>query len=273
MKDMSPLDAERVDELIEQAKRDAGATTDTVKSAKETIAQRKQRVLNLRRKLRDEIQALQAKTASTAGGIDRAREERNALVRQYVIWRRRREFDEDAVAPTFEQELQIGPRTRDVETQCVVQSETLPMQILKLVRVMDEEDTLKDSLRTIRSIVRDMDSINKFMRLELTCPVCRRIFEDCVVMWPCGHSYCGRCFETLQQAPGLFRCQVCGLTSADGCTASCTVNEVVGRWLFKNSGFSEVVTSADEVQSQLAVFSKGEVQRMLRALSAVSQHL
>jgi hypothetical protein len=61
--------------------------------------------------------------------------------------------------------------------------------------------------------------------------------------------------------------------SADGCTANYTVNEVVGRWLFKRSGFSDVVHSADAVQSQLAVFSKAEVQRMLRALASVSEHL
>jgi hypothetical protein len=273
MKDLSPLDAERIAALIEQATANTEETAATVSTARETITQRKQRVLNLRRKLREQIQALQMKTATAAGGIDRARDERNALVRQYVLWRRRREFDEDAVAPTFEQELEVGPRTRDVETQCVVQSETLPMQILKLVRIMDEEDTLKDSLKIIKSIVRDMDEINRFMRVEITCPVCRQLFRNCVVMWPCGHSFCAGCFEGLQQAPGMFRCAVCSMTSADGCSACCTVDEVVGRWLFKKSGFSEVVSSADEVQAQLAVFSKGEVQKMLRALSAVSQHL
>ena len=108
---------------------------------------------------------------------------------------------------------------------------------------------------------------------EITCPICQRLFSNCVSLWPCGHSYCANCFDRLAVAPGMFKCRVCGMTSADGCTPNYTVNEVVGRWLFKRSGFSDVVASADEVQAQLAMFSKHEVQKMLRALSAVSQHL
>jgi hypothetical protein len=273
MKELSTTDLDRITDGIATAKGQLALAMKEADELRESIAARKRHLAVMRRRIRDEVAALQSGIATTAGGIERGRTERNDLVRRYVLWRRRREFDEDAVAPTFEQELAIGPRVKDVETQCVIQSEFLPMQVLKLVRLMDEQDALKSHLRIIRSIVNDMNEINRFMQMEITCPQCGGIFQNCVVAWPCGHSYCAECFDQLAVAPGVFRCRVCMVTSADGCTANYTVNEVVGRWLFKRSGFSDVVHSADAVQSQLAVFSKAEVQRMLRALASVSEHL
>ncbi len=273
LKEMSKEDIDRLTAIITAAQQQHAEAQLVAEELRAVVINRKKHAVVLKRRLKDEAAQLQNRISAAAGTLERSREMRGDLVRQYVLWRRRREFDEDAVAPTFEEELALGPRQKDIGIQCDVQAETLPMQVLKMVRLVEEEDTLRRHVKGIRSIVGDMMNINRYMEIELTCPVCERLFVNCVVAWPCGHSYCAQCYESLLISPGLYRCRLCSLYSTEGCTPNFTVNEVVGRWLFKMSGFSDVNTSVDSVSAQLAAFSKSEVQRVLKALAAVAQDL
>lgn len=193
---------------------------------------------------------------------------REDLVRQYWTWRQRREIGDATAAPSFAQELERGPRFRDVAVQNEIQADFLPRQVLKMVQMMKREQVFRHQVNQIQSLVLDIEAVNRSIRAELTCALCGGIFAEPLLMWPCGHSFCAACFDTLSVGPSVFRCHTCGTLGTEGATPNLSLNDLVGRWLFQTSGFSNLTLSVDGVVAHLDKFRRVEVEKRLGALSA-----
>lgn len=219
--------------------------------------------------LEAEIAALQA---TAEGNLDSIRDGyigRINLLHRYWPWRQLLDLGDTSVGGTFEEELQRGPRFRHVGVQNSIESDYIETQLRWLGKFTVREDAFRGYLRRLDSLVEDLHDINDLLETTLTCGVCQLIFEEPVIFWPCGHTFCLPCFESLTIAPSLFRCPACGSIGSEGYVHNLLVTETVAKWMFKSSGYGDLQGPLNNIRVHLSRFRKDRTEARIAELSAL----
>ncbi|XP_053725036.1 zinc-binding protein A33 [Synchiropus splendidus] len=87
------------------------------------------------------------------------------------------------------------------------------------------------------------------LALELTCPICLRMFSEPVSL-PCGHIYCGDCIQTMGEGLDQHRCPECHLEFRGN------------RDIVKSSKISRIVESYKVAGGQMNNSSQSEITQL-----------
>ncbi|RNF26705.1 uncharacterized protein Tco025E_01030 [Trypanosoma conorhini] len=178
------------------------------------------------------------------------------MLHRYWLWRTLQELGDQTVSRTFEEELSRGPRYRSLGVQNNILSDTLEQQLSWLVRFAERERLFREHVRRLDTLVEELTDVNEALEEALTCRVCGLFFEDPVVFWPCGHTFCLACFDSLSIAPSLFRCPTCGSMGSEGYVHSLLIAECVAKWMFKDSGYADIHGALSLIRLHLSKFRK-----------------
>lgn len=224
---------------------------------------------NTKVELEEEIAALRARKEELAEPIRHGFIERINMLNRYWPWRQLLELGDTKVGLTFAEELHRGPRYRHVGIQSTVESDYIEEQLQWLQEFSSREEDFRRQVQQLDSLVEDLCDIDDLLQSTLTCSVCDLLFETPVMFWPCGHSFCRTCFESLRISPSLFRCPVCGSLGSEGFVHNLLLGETVAKWMFKDSGYGDLRSPINNMRIHLAQFQKAQVEERLKELRAV----
>eukprot|EP00796_Vickermania_ingenoplastis_P008284 gene8284-5803_t len=207
-----------------------------------------------------EIEALKAEKDAHVEEIRAGYIDRISLLRLYWPWRQLLELGDTNVGATFKEELARGPRYRNVGIQNNIQSEMTDQQLHWLEEIVNREDTFRVHLNKLDALVEDLTDITDLLETALTCAVCGLLFEDPVVLWPCGHTFCFICFQSLVIAPSLHRCPTCSSIGSEGFVHNLLIGESVAKWMFKDSGYGDLKGPMTAIRMHLSRFSRQNIQ-------------
>lgn len=191
---------------------------------------------------------------------------RISLLHLYWPWRQLVELGDTNVGLTFKEELDRGPRYRNVGIQNNIQSEMTEHQLHWLEEIAGREDTFRVHLNKLDALVEDLTDITDLLENALTCGVCGLLFEDPVLFWPCGHTFCFICFQSLMISPSLHRCPTCSSISSEGYVHNILVGESVAKWMFKDSGYGDLKGPMTSIRLHLSRFSRQHIQNRITQL-------
>ncbi|CCW62349.1 unnamed protein product [Phytomonas sp. EM1] len=209
-----------------------------------------------KKKLEMEIKELEIEKQMNASIIREGFVNRINLLRRYWPWRQLLELGDTTVASTFEEELKRGPRYRNVGLQNNVQSDYLEQQIKWLETLQTRESAFQNRLWQLEKFVEDLYDINDMIEEALLCKVCGLLYDDPVLFWPCGHSFCHDCFQSLAIAPSLYRCPICGSIDSEGFVHNLLLGDTVAKWMFKDLGFNGLQAPLSSIRIHLMRFQK-----------------
>ncbi|PHS00038.1 MAG: hypothetical protein COA68_07500 [Oceanobacter sp.] len=220
-----------------------------------------------------ELRELEDRVLKNTAALHQAHLNRKNLVKQYWQWRQRVELGDVKAGKTFEEELERGPRFRHVGVQNVIQTEYLSQQVDWLRQLLRREQTFRRHVLRVESLVNELREVNLLVDQSLRCPVCQQICKDPVSLWPCGHSFCQACFETLSVSAYLHRCSVCFSVGSEGCLPNLLLSEIIAKWAVKEAGYSNVTDSLREVKDHMEMFQRDKMQLRLNALEYRSKQI
>ena len=229
----------------------------------------------LRMRIRDQLSTFRQNISAVSSRLEQGREERVALAQKYIVWRRRKEFGDEAIAERFEDELNAGERSREIGIQSVIELDTLPAQLERLVGVMQREGEIHAAIRSIFLSIRDVLDMQKAAEIELTCPVCDELMSDAVVLTPCGHCFCASCAATMKVAESgnsgtagaAHCCLTCGAVGSEGSAPNRALHDLVSRWEFRGTGSVDILDSLRQLDEVVKRYNRKEVERILVTLS------
>lgn len=178
------------------------------------------------------------------------------MLHRYWLWRTLQELGDLTVGQTFEEELSRGPRYRTIGVQNNILSSTLEQQLAWLQQFAEKEKIFREHVRRLDNLVEELTDVNEALEEALTCCVCGLMFEDPVALWPCGHTFCLVCFDTLSIAPSLFRCPTCGSIGSEGYVHNLLISESVAKWMFKDAGYGDIHGALSLVRLHLSKFRR-----------------
>lgn len=216
-----------------------------------------------------EIEALRAERDSRLDAIRDGYAERINMLQRYWPWRQLLELGDTTVGATFAEELARGPRYRNVGIQNNIQSEYIVEQLHWLEALSAREEGFRVQLRHLDTLVEDLNDINELLESTLTCSVCGLLFDEPVLFWPCGHSFCVACFDSLAIAPSLFRCPVCGGIGSEGYAHNLLLADTVAKWMFKDAGYGDLQGPQNAIRLHLSRFRKDRIDGRIRDLRAL----
>lgn len=219
-----------------------------------------------REKLLAEVEDLQRQINDNHEPIRRGYVQRINMLQRYWPWRQLRELGDTTVGVTFEDELARGPRYRNVGIQNNIQSDYIAQQLHWLQELGNHEGTFRDHLRHLEGMVEDLNDITDLLEATMTCSVCDLLYEEPVIFWPCGHSFCRVCFQSLAIAPSLYRCPTCGSIGSEGYTHNLLLAETVAKWMFKDSGYGDLQGPLSAIRVHLARFRQDEIRKRIMQL-------
>ena len=239
------------------------------------LASRKAAMDRLRMRIRDQLSTFRQNISAVSSRLEQGREERVALAQKYIVWRRRKEFGDEAIAERFEDELNAGERSREIGIQSVIELDTLPAQLERLVGVMQREGEIHAAIRSIFLSIRDVLDMQKAAEIELTCPVCDELMSDAVVLTPCGHCFCASCAATMKVAESgnsgtagaAHCCLTCGAVGSEGSAPNRALHDLVSRWEFRGTGSVDILDSLRQLDEVVKRYNRKEVERILVTLS------
>ncbi|CBH11439.1 hypothetical protein, conserved [Trypanosoma brucei gambiense DAL972] len=191
---------------------------------------------------------------------------RISLLHRYWVWRTLQELGDMTVGRTFAEELARGPRYRSIAIQNRILSDTLERQLEWLQRFLEKEEVFCGRVRQLERFVEEFTDMNDALEEVLTCRVCNLLFEDPVVFWPCGHSFCLQCFDSLSVAPSLFRCPLCGSMGSEGYVHNLLLSESVAKWMFKDACYADVHGALSLVRLHLSKFRRNIISSRMEQL-------
>ncbi|KAG8348877.1 hypothetical protein TRVL_00292 [Trypanosoma vivax] len=206
-----------------------------------------------------EIDELRAKVAENDAKIRECSINRISMLQRYWLWRTLQELGDMTVGRTFADELARGPRYRSIGIQNTIFSDTLEEQLLWLQRFVEKEKTFRDHVQRLENFVEEFTDMNDALEEALTCRLCGLLFEDPVIFWPCGHSFCLVCFDSLSVAPSLFRCSTCGSLGSEGYVHNLLLSESVAKWMFKDAGYADVHGALSLIRLHLSKFQRNVI--------------
>ncbi|KAH9584148.1 zinc finger protein [Trypanosoma melophagium] len=223
---------------------------DRVVSLRETV------FAEVREKMEAEVETLRDQIAVNEARIRERYVGRVNLLHRYWLWRTLQELGDVNVGTTFEGELARGPRYRTVGLQNNILSDTLEQQLTWLRRFGEKEAVFRGHVQRLDTFVERLTDVSEVLEDTLTCAVCGLLFEDPVLFWPCGHTFCLVCFDSLCIAPSLFRCPTCGSMGSEGYVHNLLIAESVAKWVFKDAGYSDVHGALSLIRLHLSKFRK-----------------
>ncbi|CAJ1029926.1 putative Zinc finger, C3HC4 type (RING finger) containing protein [Leishmania utingensis] len=230
------------------------------------MALKKEVFQNTRTRLLEEIKALESQIKGNSEQVLRGYIQRINMLQRYWPWRQLRDLGDTSVGNTFEEELARGPRYRSVGIQNNIQSDYLAQQLHWLHELGSREDVFRGHLRHLEGMIEDLNDITDLLETTMTCTVCGLTFEDPVMLWPCGHSFCLACFECLAIAPSLYRCPTCGSIGSEGFLHNLLLAETVAKWMFKDKGYGDTQAPLNVIRVHLPRFRKDQIQSRILQL-------
>ncbi|KPA85371.1 hypothetical protein ABB37_01688 [Leptomonas pyrrhocoris] len=206
-----------------------------------------------------EIEDLQNEIDSKQDTIRRGYTQRINMLQRYWPWRHLRELGDITVGKTFEEELRRGPRFRNVGIQNNIKSDYIRQQIHWLQQLGCQEGLFRTHLRHLDVMVEDLNDVTELLETAMTCSVCGLIYEEPVLFWPCGHSFCLQCFASLEIAPSLYRCPTCGAVGSEGYVHNLLLAETVSKWMFKDTGYGDLQAPLSAIRVHLSRFRQDEI--------------
>ncbi|RNF10481.1 hypothetical protein TraAM80_01527 [Trypanosoma rangeli] len=226
------------------------------KVMEQIISLRKDTIAGVRTEMEAEVRLLQEKFNVNEELIRGRYVDRVNMLHRYWLWRTLQELGDQTVSRTFEEELSCGPRYRSLGVQNNILSDTLEQQLAWMVRFSERERIFRDHVRRLDILVEELTDVNEAIEESLTCRVCGLFFEDPVLFWPCGHTFCLTCFDSLSIAPSLFRCPTCGSMGSEGYVHNLLIAECVAKWMFKDSGYADINGALSLIRLHLSKFRK-----------------
>ncbi|CCW68685.1 unnamed protein product [Phytomonas sp. Hart1] len=205
-----------------------------------------------RQKLELEIKNLELEKQMNASIIREGFVKRIHLLHRYWPWRQLVELGSTNVGATFEEELKRGPRYRHVGVQNNIRIDYLGQHIKWLETLKSSENAFQNRIWQLEKFVEDLYDINSMIEDSLSCKVCGLLYDEPVIFWPCGHSFCYDCFGSLAIAPSLYRCSVCGSIDSEGFLHNLLLADTVAKWMFKDLGFNSIQTPLSGVRIHLS---------------------
>ncbi|EPY43204.1 hypothetical protein AGDE_00718 [Angomonas deanei] len=188
------------------------------------------------------------------------------MLQRYWPWRQLLELGDTAVGATFEEELARGPRYRNVGIQNNIQSDYILQQLHWVEQIVQREETFRKHLQNLDSMIEDLNDINELLESTLTCTVCGLLFEAPVLFWPCGHTFCQVCFQSLAIAPSLYRCPTCGSIGSEGYVHNLLVSDTVAKWIFKDAGYGDLQEPLNNIRVHLSRFRRTRMESKIEEL-------
>ena len=247
-----------------------------------TIADKNNVKDDLQAQIEGEITDCETVMIRTNAEIRKAKMARKDLVTRYWEWRKSLEIGDWRAGATFYQDLQQGPKQKEVGTQVEIQSETLPLHLRRFVKLMKQEGDLNSRLVWLELKISELDSITARIEAELVCPICRCYFTNPVLMRPCGHAYCQSCFEHSRELrvfpddASVLQCTVCGTVVTEPASiADHLLPEVYGKVAVRHVGYTDVRQCLRAVKIALARVNQRSVKRGMSEMSAaiLAQHM
>ncbi|ESL07230.1 hypothetical protein TRSC58_05086 [Trypanosoma rangeli SC58] len=226
------------------------------KVMEQIISLRQDTIAGVRTMMEAEVRLLQEQFNANEELIRGRYVDRVNMLHRYWLWRTLQELGDQTVSRTFEEELSCGPRYRSLGVQNNILSDTLEQQLAWMVRFAEKERIFRDHVRRLDILVEELTDVNEAMEEALTCRVCGLFFEDPVLFWPCGHTFCLTCFDSLSIAPSLFRCPTCGSMGSEGYVHNLLIAECVAKWMFKDSGYADINGALSLIRLHLSTFRK-----------------
>lgn len=211
----------------------------------------------------EEVERLTLEKASHKDAIRAGFVDRICLLNVYWPWRQLLELGDMKVGTIFQDELARGPRYRNVGIQNNIQSETSERQLRWLEEIVNREDVFRGHLNKLDALVEDLMDITDFLETALTCQVCSLLFEDPVVLWPCGHTFCYVCFRSLIISPSLYRCPTCSCIGSEGFVHNLLIGDAAAKWMFKDSGYGDLKGPMTSIRLHLSRFSRQNIQNRI----------
>ncbi|KAL7699458.1 Zinc finger C3HC4 type (RING finger) containing protein [Lotmaria passim] len=268
-----PFQLRRAKQEKDELEREIAATQKTIKRLllmSDQIAQiikMKQAVFkDTKASLLKEIDNLQHEVETKEETIRRGYMQRISMLQRYWPWRQLKELGDITVGKTFEEELSRGPRYRNVGVQNNIQSDYIRQQIHWLQKLGCQEGIFRNHLHHLDVMVEDLNDVTELLETAMTCGVCGLIYEEPVLFWPCGHSFCLECFASLAIAPSLFRCPTCGSIGSEGYLHNLLLADTIAKWMFKDSGYGDLQAPLSAIRVHLARFRQDEIQERVRSL-------
>ncbi|KAG5500455.1 hypothetical protein JKF63_03548 [Porcisia hertigi] len=212
-----------------------------------------------RGELLEEIVTLEEKIKGNAERIRRGFIDRIALLQRYWPWRHLHDLGDTTVGKTFEEELARGPKYRHVGIQNNIRTDYMLQQLHWLQELSKREVVFRSHMRRLEGLVEDLNDITDLIEAALTCTVCGMLFEEPVIFWPCGHSFCLQCFDCLTISPSLYRCPTCGSIGSEGFVHNLLLAETVAKWMFKDRGYGDTQVPLNAMRVHLARLQHHEI--------------
>lgn len=216
--------------------------------------------------MKEEVKQLKEERETRVEAIREGFISRINLLHLYWPWRQLFELGDTNIKPTFKEELMRGPRYRNVNLQNVIQSELLDNQLHWLESLMNREDVFRGHLRKLDGLVEDLTDITDLLESSLTCEVCDLLFENPVMLWPCGHTFCYVCCESLKIGPHVYRCPICRSVGTEGFIHNLNIGDSVGKWMFKDSGYGDLKVPLDKIRTHTARFKRESIADMILSI-------
>lgn len=216
--------------------------------------------------LQMEIEALKKEKKMHENAIREGTINRINLLRRYWPWRQLQELGDIYAAKTFIEEIQRGPRYRNVNIQNNIQSDLADHQLRWLENLVNREDVFRGHLSKLDALVDDLTDVTDLLESSLTCSVCGLLYENPVLFWPCGHTFCHVCFDSLKISPSLYRCLICSSLGSEGFLHNILVGDSVAKWMFKDSGFGDLKGPMINIRSHFSHFSRQSILQRMKEL-------
>eukprot|EP00744_Colponema_vietnamica_P006923 GILI01010005.1.p1 GENE.GILI01010005.1~~GILI01010005.1.p1 ORF type:complete len:1604 (-),score=340.66 GILI01010005.1:76-4212(-) len=279
---LTDVDRYRVRQLLSRSDNLTAELSKLQELLEQTIKDKNNVREELQVQIEGEITDCETVMVRTNAEIRKAKMERKDLVTRYWEWRRMCEIGDWRAATTFYKDLQQGPKRKEIAIQCDIQTETLPMHLRRFVKLMKKEGDLSSRLVWLELKVDELDSITQRIGMELQCPICQKHFREPVLMRPCGHGYCQRCFEhspalrLFPDDPSVLQCVVCGVVTTEAASLSDhLVAEVQAKWAVNTTSYTDVKVCLSALKIAITKIQQRSVKKSMSTMSAaiLVQHM
>eukprot|EP01062_Namystynia_karyoxenos_P055717 TRINITY_DN46778_c0_g1_i1.p1 TRINITY_DN46778_c0_g1~~TRINITY_DN46778_c0_g1_i1.p1 ORF type:complete len:1427 (+),score=326.43 TRINITY_DN46778_c0_g1_i1:78-4358(+) len=103
------------------------------------------------------------------------------------------------------------------------------------------ERELRSEIANLRDSIGKLIEFNCELEAEITCKHCVHLCDQPRMMWPCGHTACSRCADSMRVGDEeAWRCAECGGLSIDGHIPNHFLAQLCAKWRFKESGYHDL---------------------------------
>jgi rubrerythrin len=133
--------------------------------------------------------------------------------------------------------------------QCLLRPNAADEALRVLHNIAMKEKMVNHMITHMEGLIVDIDEHDHKLERELACPQCGVVRDENVVLWPCGHAFCGHCVFGAQTERGEFVCPSCQNTTTEAPIPNVVVNMMAARVNFKRSGTCSLLQSLQHFRS------------------------